>query len=77
MTVGVMAVGVMAVGVMAVGVMAVGVVAVGVVAVDVVVAKTITEMLKIVGNDDDNTAGVVLRWLWSMIDGDNDEDNAA
>ena len=42
--------------------MAVGVVAVGVVvAVDVVVAKTITEMVKIVGNDDDNTAGVVLR----------------
>ena len=40
---------------------AVGVAAVGVVAVDVVVAKTITEMVKIVGNDDDNTAGVVLR----------------
>ena len=32
--------------------------AVGVMAVDVVVAKTITE---IAGNDDDNTAGVVLR----------------
>ena len=40
---------------------AVGLVAVGVAAVDVVVAKTITEMVKIVGNDDDNTAGVVLR----------------
>ena len=40
---------------------AVGVVAVGVVAVDVMVAKTITEMVKIVGNDNDNTAGVVLR----------------
>ena len=40
---------------------AVGVMAVGVVAVDVVVAKTFTEMVKIVGNDDDNTAGVVLR----------------
>ena len=67
----------MTVGVMAVGVMAVGVMAVGVVAVGVVVAKTITEMVKIAGNDDDNTAGVVLRWLWSMIDGDDDEDNAA
>ena len=32
-----------------------------VVAVGVVVAKTFTEMVKIVGNDDDNTAGVVLR----------------
>lgn len=41
--------------------MAVDVMAVDVVAVDVVVAKMITEMLKIVGNDDDNTAGVVLR----------------
>ena len=40
---------------------AVDVMAVDVVAVDVVVAKMITEMLKIVGNDDDNTAGVVLR----------------
>ena len=29
--------------------------------VEVVVAKTITEMVKIVGNDDDNTAGFVLR----------------
>ena len=67
----------MTVGVMAVGVMAVGVMAVGVVAVGVVVAKTITEMVKIAGNDDDNTAGVVLRWLWSMIDGHDDEDNAA
>ena len=37
--------------------MAVGVVEV----VEVVVAKTITEMVKIVGNYDDNTAGVVLR----------------
>ena len=41
--------------------MAVDVMAVDVVAVDVVVAKMITEMLKIVGNDNDNTAGVVLR----------------
>ena len=41
--------------------MAVDVMAVDVVAVDVVVAKTFTEMVKIVGNDDDNTAGVVLR----------------
>ena len=41
--------------------MAVDVMAVDVVAVDVVVAKMITEMVKIVGNDDDNTAGVVLR----------------
>ena len=57
--------------------MAVGVMAVGVVAVDVVVAKTITEMVKIVGNDDDDTAGVVLRWLCLMIDGDIGEDNAA
>ena len=41
--------------------MTVGVMAEGVVAVGVVVAKTITEMVKIAGNDDDNTAGVVLR----------------
>ena len=40
--------------------MTVGVMAVGVVAVDVVVAKMITEMVKTVGNDDVNTAGVVL-----------------
>ena len=39
---------------------AVAVMAVDVVAVDVVVAKMITEMVKTVGNDDVNTAGVVL-----------------